>query len=380
MSGLFSGFEGTGAGRDSGLDSYAVPSCKFCGSRECVTWRGKRANRRGRKQRFWCKRCRRRFSTKSIFDYFLPNHLDLMLNGIARTGDVEFCLSDLAMFGVSCTRTRLETVVRKACALLDEFESFLRPLVPCSALQADEVYQRFSNDEHVWILNVMDEDSRWLLASVDSPRRDLSAWRRTLARAVQLCSNYAGKEVRCDGWNDTISAILSLGLIPDSRTKQEDYGHISLIERLQATIRNLGLRKSRSFRTRQFLRMVLDTERHFYNMLRPHAALGKMTPLEYVSGLRFTKFSQLLQFAESKVRPLNGTSSTVAPRIRTKAEFSGKNGATKLSQFAVELSSGIHTRESVSGLENRVEGQILIIQPRGRRLLQLSLDALNPAA
>jgi hypothetical protein len=119
--------------------------------------------------------------------------------------------------------------------------------------------------------------------------------------AVKLCTNYQGKKVRCDGLEENVNAIKGVGMVPDSKTKKESYWHINLIERLHRETRAGAIKKRKTFRSNEILQLFVSLERHRWNLLKGHAALGGMTPLQNLCGLRFSRWSDAIRFAEAKV-------------------------------------------------------------------------------
>jgi len=253
---------------------------------------------------------------KSILDRLDASNIDLLLDSLTSSGDVEEAVAIVQEKGIVISRTKAYNIWRDTVDLLNRSESDLNSQkVACSELQIDEMNQPFENFDHYWILTVIDTASRTWLVGYVSKSRDEDASLKTLNFVTKRCSGYFGKRVRCDGHRPHILNIKRIGMIPDARTKMKDFGWINLIERLHRFARSKALKKRKKFRSLKTLQLTVDLIRHHYNGLKPHSFLNGQTPIQHIFGLRFSRWSDWILYLEA-----------IAPRPKAKLWGVGEGG------------------------------------------------------
>ena len=149
---------------------------------------------------------------------------------------------------------------------------------------ADEMVVKVGG-KRFWLWNVMDRDSRYILATHLTPRRTQLAAETLFKKALRSAANLP-EYVRTDGLPSYIQAIQTT--MPD--VKHRVSGGLdaelnnNLSERLQGTIRERD-KVLRGLRSREAGQNFLDGWTVDYNLIRPHMALGERTPIE-ATGLK----------------------------------------------------------------------------------------------
>ena len=143
---------------------------------------------------------------------------------------------------------------------------------------ADEMEIRLGGHKF-WIWNVMDSKTRYLLASMLSPRHTQGEAKRVLRMAKRAAST-TPKVIKTDGLTGYVGAIPSVfGNKVKHVVSQGPMAEINnnLVERVQGTMRERE-KVLRSLKTPRSGQTFLDGWRFDYNYLRPHLGLGKRTP------------------------------------------------------------------------------------------------------
>ena len=144
---------------------------------------------------------------------------------------------------------------------------------------ADDLMVYIRRKKH-WLWNVMDSETRYILASHLSPRRDANAARVVLRKAV-LAAEKPPETIMTDKLGSYISAVKEV--LPETRHMQsEGMGadlNNNLSERLQGTFRD-RLKTLRGMDSRETGQRYLDGWVLQYNLFRGHEALRNQTPGE----------------------------------------------------------------------------------------------------
>ena len=130
----------------------------------------------------------------------------------------------------------------------------------------------------VWLWNVMDEETRYILATHLTPRRDAQAARVVLRKAA-LAADQPPKSITTDKLRSYIKPVKDV--LPEAKHTQSDgvYAAVNnnISERLQGTFRDRikTLRGLENIKTGQ---RYLDGWMLTYNLFRGHESLGNKTP------------------------------------------------------------------------------------------------------
>ncbi len=132
--------------------------------------------------------------------------------------------------------------------------------------------------EKMWLWNVMDSKTRYILASHLTPRRDGNAARVVLRKAA-LAADGPPKTVTTDKWRSYIKAIKAV--FPEAEHTQSEGIRAdinnNLSERLQGTFRD-RVKTLRGLESRKTGQRYLDGWVLTYNNFRGHESLGNKTP------------------------------------------------------------------------------------------------------
>jgi transposase-like protein len=254
--------------------------CKFCGSNAIIHY-----GRRGRKQAYLCKECRRVFVVDDAFRYMkfdpqvITMTLDLYYKGVSLRA-IQDHLNQI--FGVRLSHQTVENWIRKYLNLIAEYVKTLKPTVG-GQWHADEMMVKAGGDwKYLW--NVMDKDTRFLLASQITKGRDTDDASSLFAKAKEIAKTIP-KTVVTDGLSSYQGAWLN-EFCENGKPRPEHVRKISfdnkihnnnLIERLHGTKRD-RTKVMRGLKTEKT--PILPMQDIYYNFIRPHQALEGKTPAE----------------------------------------------------------------------------------------------------
>lgn len=264
--------------------------CKFCDS-ENVVKRGFRNTQNGKVQRFFCKDCKRFFIVDEGFEKMKATPetvtvaLDLYFKGISMRAIVDHLQQ---FYNVEVSHVAIYKWIRKYIAMMKKYCDQLVPRVS-GIWHSDEMtlnIKDLDNHENLrWAWNVIDNESRYWLATQITEKREIADARKVLAQASSL-SKTRPMAIVTDGlraYQDAIpKEFFTLKAprtehvrIPNIRNRSNN----NMVERLHGTIRqrNKVMRGLDDIETAQ---TMMDGLRIYYNFLRPHTALNGKTPSE----------------------------------------------------------------------------------------------------
>ncbi len=264
------------------LPDDALPefvTCKHCGSAEVV-----KNGAKGGKQSYRCRApaCGRKFVPDEGFARLKgePKVVCLALDLHFKGNSLRQIVDTLnQFFGLRVAHATVYRWIMRYVTLINEYAATLEPWVG-DKWHADEVFTKFSGKlEYLW--HVMDADTRFLLVSrVTAQRNDKGA-----VRVMRDAAVLAGKkpdEIVTDGLPAYVHAVRSqLRGAKHTRethiSKPQKFPHNNKVERLNGTVRQRqkvtrGLKKPSG--------PLTEGQAAFYNLVRPHMALGGRTPAE----------------------------------------------------------------------------------------------------
>lgn len=251
--------------------------CKWCGSKDIMKY-----GIRNGKQEYICKKCHRKFSNQDT-----PFDMRTSVEQIGASLNMYYTgssLSDIAnhllhVYDNSVSRSSIYAWLMKYS---QEAVKLLQPLQPRvgNTWIADETAVKF-NDVLYWIWDIIDSDTRFLLASYLSPNRGT----REARILMEMASERAGR-VPDRVLTDSLRAYLDgIELVFGADTKHiqsspfASQDSTNRIERFQATIKE-RTKVLWGFKTVPTARLILDGFTAHYNFFRPHMALNNRTPAE----------------------------------------------------------------------------------------------------
>ncbi len=259
--------------------------CKYCGSQNLIK-RGVRKNKSGNVQRYSCRDCGKRFVVNDGFEKMKATpqvvtvSLDLYFKGISYRKIVDHLKQ---FYGVEVTHVAIIKWVRKYVKLL---KSYVESLVPdvSGIWHSDEMTVNV-NGELQWIWNVMDNETRFWLASQITEKRETKDARMVLAEARNM-AKVRPLAVVTDGLRayqhaitkefHTMKAPITEHIrVPNIRNRSNN----NMVERLNGTVRERN-KVMRGLKDREKANTIMDGQRIYYNFIRPHMALNGKTPAQ----------------------------------------------------------------------------------------------------
>jgi transposase-like protein len=264
--------------------------CKFCGSQNIVK-RGNRNTERGKVQRFFCKDCERFFIVDEGFEKMKATPetvtvaLDLYFKGISMRAIVDHLKQ---FYNVEVSHVAIYKWIRKYVAMMKKYCDQLVPRVS-GIWHSDEMTLNIKNlDNHEnlrWAWNVIDNESRFWLASQITEKREIADARKVLAQASSL-SKTRPMAIVTDGlraYEDAISKEFYTMKAPRTEHVRipniRDRSNNNMVERLHGTIRQRN-KVMRGLDDAQTAQTMMDGLRIYYNFMRPHMALDGKTPAQ----------------------------------------------------------------------------------------------------
>jgi putative transposase len=256
-----------------------VYECKFCKSPNVVKY-----GKKGRKQAYNCKDCHRTFVAEDLFrklkfdPQVITSTLDLYFKGVSLRK-----ISDhlYQQYGLTVNFSTIQRWMGKYVRLMSEYASTLRPELS-GIFHADEMKVKVAGQWR-WLWSVMDRDTRLMLASQVTEKREIEDARRLFAEAKAMAKIKPDKVIT-DGLHAYKQAFnKEFFTLKNPRTEHVSHIRLSgdmnnnIMERLNGTRRERdkvlrGMKKEDSP-----IREGFDV---YYDFVRPHQALNGKTPAE----------------------------------------------------------------------------------------------------
>ena len=284
--------------------------CKFCGS-ERIVKRGFKKTQKGKKQRFFCKDCGRRFVVDDGFEKMKSTSqtvtisLDLYFKGISLRNIVDHLKQ---FYGTEVSHVAVFKWIKKYVKLMKDYVESLSPKVS-GIWHSDEMTLKIKNlpnhEKLRWIWNVMDNESRFWLASQITEKRETVDARNVLAEARNT-AKIRPMAIVTDGLRSYQHAITKEFFtmkgprtqhvrVPNIRNRSNN----NMVERLHGTIRERN-KTMRGLDNEDSAQTIMDGMRIYYNFIRPHMALNGNTPAERANvglGLEGNKWLAIIKRA-----------------------------------------------------------------------------------
>lgn len=267
-------------------------TCKLCGSQNVV-----KDGVRSGIQYYWCKDCKRKFSGTKALPYMrLPpdqigTALNLFYEGLSLS---EIGRSVAQMYNTSppADSTIYEWVSRFTQQAVSKAATYKAEAGRIWA--ADETVldvaggrTKVGSENTIWFWDVIDEDTRFLLASHMSRTRTIKD-AETLFTQAQQRAITAPKFIVTDklrSYIDGIERVFGAETVHVQSQGMASSTHNNLIERFHGTLKQ-RTKVMRGLRNPTTAKIVLDGWLIHYNYFRPHEGLKGKTPAE-AAGIRF---------------------------------------------------------------------------------------------
>ncbi|MBI4303008.1 MAG: IS1/IS6 family transposase [Chloroflexi bacterium] len=277
--------------------------CKYCNSSNIVKYGFVEGV-----QRYFCNDCRRKFSANDhLYRMKTPaSQVSSALDSYYKGLSINDIRDNLNQQYQNCpsSKTVYGWITKFTDEAINQFKDY-HPKVGDTWI-ADETVLKLDG-KNIWCIDIIDEDTRFLLATKLSPNRET----KDIESLMKLASEKAGKapkRVLTDGWRGYLDGI-ELAYGADSKhiitdPFGGDNNNTELIERWHSTLkeRTKVLRGLKSIETaNRFLAGFLV----YYNYLRPHEWLNGSTPAER-AGVSYTckTWGDIIRLAEPQVEVL----------------------------------------------------------------------------
>jgi putative transposase len=151
--------------------------------------------------------------------------------------------------------------------------------------------KRKENKEMDWLRNLMDSDTRFLLASQLSQKRETEDAREVFAEAKALAKVQPtfvvtdGLRAYQDAFNKEFFTLRNPRTMHVRLAGLRKETNNNIIERLHGTLRE-RTKVTRALDNKDSAQTIMDGNRIYYNFIRPHMSLNGKTPAE-VAGINF---------------------------------------------------------------------------------------------
>lgn len=175
----------------------------------------------------------------------------------------EFSSTDQQTTRIS--RRTITNIADKVADLMRKFESKVLKLEKSQEWQIDEIFQKKGNGNHFKIINVIDVDTRYILATHVSESRGFKDALAALSKAINNARELP-EVLKCDGHVEYKKAAerLMSGVKIQSVPKSKNFSHINMIEGIQNRMRGVISRR-KSYRNMKNLQNLADIFRFDHN-------------------------------------------------------------------------------------------------------------------
>jgi transposase-like protein len=270
-----------------GFDGICEPetACKYCGSTNVIK-KGFRKRKNGKVQVYKCRECERKFVLNESGFHKMKNNpkvitlaLDLYFKGVS----LRKIKDHLKQFhNVDVSHVAIYGWIEKYVNLMKRYVDKLVPEVG-RVWQVDEQAVNV-HGEWKWLWNLMDADTRFLLASQLTDKRKIKDARKVFRKAKEIAKDKPDFVIT-DGLRAYEDAFKKeFFTLKGPRTRHVRLAGITKMENNNLVERYHGTFRERDKVMRAFKKSsgneIIDGFRIYYNFIRPHMALDGKTPAE----------------------------------------------------------------------------------------------------
>jgi transposase-like protein len=277
------------------LEATNTIECPECSCKRIVK-NGQRKCKKGINQRYKCRVCGHRFVVEKELSRLkaTPEVISVSMDLYFKGNSLSKIQHHLKMFyNTKVARNTILSWIQKFSTILNEYSDRHKPKVG-DLWNSDEmtigIREKDKKGNKEWIWNLMDSETRYLLASRITKNRFVKDARKPLRDAKKRAGKKP-KAVITDGlhsYNDGINKEMYTRKDPTIHfrtTSKRKYFLNQNIERLNGTWRE-RLKVMRGVNSESTGQIIMDGERFYYNHIRPHISLNNMTPAQ-VANLPF---------------------------------------------------------------------------------------------
>jgi transposase-like protein len=260
---------------------------------------GTRKTAIGLKQRWRCNDCRKRFvveplrKIKGNTDCVIMS-MDMYMKGMSYRNIAD---SIKQFFGLEVTHVTIMNWVNTYMKKVNTYVNTLQPKVSDTWHADEQFIKAKGKQEYVW--NVLDSDTRFLLASNESPTRNYNDARETFQQAKEIAGKKAQLVITDGSFNYSKSVYREFAT---RANPNPHYRYVSI--RAKDTSNNKVERFHNTFRARDKVmrgfggkqKQQVENFRTYYNFMRLHTTLG-MTPAQKAGIPQENNWKELLEKA-----------------------------------------------------------------------------------
>lgn len=260
-------------------DDFEVSCCKHCHSNNFIKY-----GKKNGKQNYFCKDCKRNFVNNIDFENMKYNPkivaltLDLYFRGLSLR-KISQHLKEF--YSLSVTHMTIYNWIEKYVSIMNEYVNTIQPDIG-TVWHSDEMMVNINGSwEYLW--NVIDERTRYQLASVVSTERRVRDARMVFKRAKQNTGGRKPKYIVTDGLQSYKRAIKKEFITNDHSTEHlhnvglQHHPNNNHVERLHGEIRSRE-KTMRGLKVKST--PIIEGHRLYYNFIKGHQALDGKTPSE----------------------------------------------------------------------------------------------------
>lgn len=230
--------------------------------------------------------------------------LDLLFKGISLRKIADHIKQ---FYGVNVHHTTILRWIRKYIKLMKECVKDLIPHTTNKIWHVDEMMVNI-NGEYRWLWNLMDSDTRFLLAMQISKRREIEDARKVFQEAKEK-AQAKPETIVTDGLRAYEDAVRKeFFTLRKPRTKHvrlasvKDHPNNNLIERFHGTVRERD-KVMRALDNEESAKDFIEGFKIYYNFIRPHMGLNGLTPAEKAKiDLNLNKGNRWLSMITKSIR------------------------------------------------------------------------------
>ena len=277
------------------IETVRDEGCRLCGSIRVVKI-GKIHTKHGDVQRYLCRECNRKFvSNETGFEYVkatpkaITIALDLYFKGVSQRKIVEH----LKMFeDVEVTQPCVLKWIQKYIELMKNYLDKFTPQLG-GMWHSDEMMinvrkttEKIDGENYSWAWNLLDHETRFLIASEVTKHRSIEDARKVLQEAKDVVDGQRPDFIVTDklpAYKQAVTKEFYTANKP--RTEHVKLKNIregtnnNILERVNGTVKE-RLKVMRGLDSDKSAETMLEANRIYYNYLRPHQALNGKTPAE----------------------------------------------------------------------------------------------------
>jgi len=275
------------------IESASVEGCNNCGSPNMVKI-GIRHNLYGDVQRYLCKDCGHKFIRNDGFEKVkatpkaITIALDLYFKGVSQRKIVDH----LKQFeNIKVTQPCVLKWIRRYVELMKDYVDKFTPQLG-GMWHSDEMMinirktEQIDGENYSWAWNLLDHETRFLIASEVTKHRNIEDARKVLQEAKQVANGQNPDFIITDKLPAYKQAVTTeFYTMKKPRTQHVKLKNIregtnnNIVERLHGTIRE-RTKVMRGLDNDKTAQKMMDANKVYYNFLRPHSALNGRTPAE----------------------------------------------------------------------------------------------------